>query len=67
MTGITVAFADETVLKLNDLAKHLRITPEELIRTNVEDMLASVNEETFDDIADYVLDKNRVLYERLAV
>ena len=67
MTEITVTFADEITVKLTDLAQRLHITPEELIRVSVEDMLISPDEETFDSVADYVLDKNKELYQRLAV
>ncbi len=66
MTGIMVALPDDTVHKLNNLAKRLKIIPEELIRASVEGLLASP-EETFANTIDYVLEKNRKLYKRLAV
>ncbi len=65
MTGITVALPDDTVHKLNDLAKRLKVTPEELIRASVEELLASP-EEAFASVVDYVLEKNKALYKRLA-
>ena len=65
MTGITVALPDDTVHKLNNLAKRLKITLEELIRASVEELLASP-EETFTNVVDYVLEKNKELYKRLA-
>lgn len=71
MTGFTVSFADETAVKLNNLAERLRITPEELIRTSVEDMLASptdsLDKDAFKKATEYVLEKNSELYKRLAV
>ena len=71
MTGITVAFAEETAVKLNNLAQRLHITPEELIRTSMEDVLASSNDsldrDAFKKVANYVLEKNDELYKRLAV
>ena len=71
MIGITVAFADETAVKLNSLAQRLHTTPEELIRTSMEDMLDSSNDsldrDAFKKAADYVLEKNDELYKRLAV
>jgi antitoxin FitA len=65
MTGITVALPDATVLKLNDLAERLNVAPEELIRASVEELLAS-SEEVFAEAVDYVLEKNKELYKRLA-
>ena len=71
MTGFTISFADETAVKLSNLAERLRITPEELIRASMEDMLASSNDslgrDAFKKAADYVLEKNDELYKRLAV
>lgn len=53
------------MLKLQEVATRLRVTPEELARLSIEELLASP-EETFQQAVDYVLKKNAELYRRLA-
>lgn len=65
MTSITVALPDELMDKLQALAKKHRVAPEDLVRASVEELIASP-EESFQEVLDYVLSKNKELYERLA-
>lgn len=65
MTSITVALSDDLMGKLEDLAKRHNIAPEDLVRASVEELVASP-EEDFQDALEYVLEKNKELYKRLA-
>ena len=65
MTSITIAIPDERLLKLNELAARFHVTPEELVRVSVEEILTR-SEEDFQRAASYVLKKNAELYQRLA-
>jgi predicted transcriptional regulator len=64
-TPLTVSLPDDLMTKLEELAAKHKVAPEELVRLSVEELVASP-EETFDNIATYVLNKNEKLYKRLA-
>lgn len=66
MTNLTIALSNDLMTKLQELAKHHNVTPEDLVRASVEELVASP-EEAFQDALDYVLQKNEQLYQRLAV
>jgi predicted transcriptional regulator len=63
---LTVDLPKDTMLKLKELASRYNMTPEELVRASVEELIASP-EETFLEAVDYALKKNQELYKRLAV
>ncbi len=65
MTSITIPIPDERLLKLKELAARFQVTPEELVRVSVEEILTR-SEEDFQSAASYVLKKNAELYQRLA-
>jgi antitoxin FitA len=65
MTIITIELPNERVQKLQQLAFKLGVTMEDLVRASVEDMLVQP-EEQFRNAAQYVLNKNKELYKRLA-
>lgn len=65
MTNIIVSLTEEKVLKLQELAARLTVSPEELVRIGVEELLALPDAE-FRRAMDYVLKKNAELYQRLA-
>lgn len=65
MTRITVSLTEEGLLRLQELAARLKISPEELARIGVVDLLALPDDE-FGRVMDYVLRKNAELYQRLA-
>ncbi len=65
MTTITIPISDDRLAKLKEVAARLRITPEELIRVSIEELLTRP-EEAFHHAVDYVLKKNTELYRRLA-
>jgi antitoxin FitA len=65
MTNITIAIPDDHLLKLQEIAARFQVTPEELVRVSLQEIL-SRPEEAFQRAASYVLQKNAELYQRLA-
>ncbi len=65
MTAITVPLSEERLEELNRLAEGLGVTPEDLAREGIETMIR-VRRERFRQTADFLLEKNRELYRRLA-
>jgi predicted transcriptional regulator len=65
MASITVTIPDEQLKKLQQLARDSQVSPEDLVRANIEDWLAAFNDE-FTQVASYILKKNAELYRRLA-
>ena len=65
MTTFTITLPDERVKKLQELAEHFRIAPEELVRASLEDLLTRPLDD-FQKVVDQVLTKNKDLYKRLA-
>jgi hypothetical protein len=56
---------EETAERLDQAAARLNLSPEELLVLSVQEKLANLDAE-FRRSADYVLEKNADLYERLA-
>jgi len=56
MASITVDIPDEQLQKLQQLAQEINISPEDLLRANIEDWLTCPNKE-FAQAASYVLKK----------
>ena len=65
MSTITVTVPDDRLSKLEDIAKRYNITPEDLVRVTIDELIARPDE-AFQRAADYVLNKNSDLYRRLA-
>lgn len=65
MTTITITIPDDRMTRLKEIAVRFGITPEDLVRVSLEDLLARP-EEDFQRAVDYVLNKNTELYRRLA-
>ncbi len=65
MMSITITLPKDRLVKLRDMAARLNVTPEDLARICVEEMLAGPDE-AFKQVAEYVLEKNYELYRRLA-
>ncbi len=65
MSTLTVDLADDRLRALQKLSTRLKISPEELIRLSIEEILTRP-EETFQSAIEYVLEKNSELYQRLA-
>ena len=64
MPTITITLPDERVSTLKERATHLGVTPEELVRVSIEELLARPADD-FQRAVDYVLKKNADLYQRL--
>jgi predicted transcriptional regulator len=65
MVSITVDIPDEQFQRLQQLAQEIHISPEDLLRANIEDWLACPNKK-FAEAASYVIKKNAELYRRVA-
>jgi antitoxin FitA len=65
MASITIDISDEQLQKMQQLARDNQVSPEDLLRVNIEDWLARPQDE-FTQAADYVLQKNAEIYHRLA-
>jgi antitoxin FitA len=64
MSTITITLPDERVSTLRERATYLGVTPEELVRVSIEELLARPADD-FQRAVDYVLKKNADLYQRL--
>ncbi len=65
MSAITITLPDERLLKLREMAASFGISPEDLVRLSVEDLL-SRPDRAFRQAVEHTLEKNRELYRRLA-
>jgi len=65
MTSITITLPEDRLAKLREIAARLNVTPEDLARVSIEELLTRPDE-TFKRTAEYVLQKNSELYRRLA-
>ena len=65
MSAITITLPDERLLKLREMATSFGVSPEDLVRLSVEDLLTRPDK-AFRQATEHVLEKNRELYRRLA-
>jgi hypothetical protein len=65
MDAITISLSNDDLAKLREMASRHGITPEELARVGIEELLTRPEEE-FQRAVDFVLKKNAELYRRLA-
>jgi predicted transcriptional regulator len=65
MGTVTITLSDERLAQLKETARRLGVTPEDLARASVEDLLR-LPDETFRRTLDRILDKNADLYRWLA-
>jgi len=65
VTTLTIKLSGERMLRLREAAARYGVTPEELARVGIEDLLLQPEEDVQRTI-EYVLRKNRELYQRLA-
>jgi len=65
MTTITISIPDDRLQKIKEMSSVFHISPEDLIRASIEDLITRPGEE-FERIVEYVLEKNAELYKRLA-
>jgi plasmid stability protein len=65
MSKITITLPEDLLVKLKVMAARLGVTPEELARVSLEELL-SRPEDVLQRAITYVLTKNAELYRRLA-
>ena len=65
MSAITINLSEERMERLREVASRLGVSPEDLARMSVEELLARPDEK-FEEAARHVLEKNAELYRRLA-
>lgn len=65
MATFTITLPDDRAQRLREKADRLGVTPEELARVGVDDLLAQPDE-AFERAVEHVLKKNAELYRRLA-
>ena len=65
MNAVTLDFSDEQWAKLEKRAVALGVSVEELIRSSVEELITLPQDE-FDQVTDFVIQKNAELYRRLS-
>jgi predicted transcriptional regulator len=65
MSSITVTVSDDRMAKLKEIAGRFSISPEDLVRVSIDELLTRPDE-AFEKAAEYVLNKNSELYRRLA-
>ncbi len=65
MSRITIPIPDERLTELKRKADELKVSPEELVRASLEELLTRPDE-AFERAAEYVLNKNQELYRRLS-
>jgi predicted transcriptional regulator len=57
MSSITVTVSDDRLAKLKEIAGRFSISPEDLVRVSIDELLARPDE-SFEKAAEYVLNKN---------
>ena len=65
MSTLTITISEDRLAKLQEIADRFNIKPEDLARVSIEELLTRP-EESFQQVADYILQKNADLYRRLA-
>jgi hypothetical protein len=65
MNAITVTLSDDRLAQLQEMATRFQVSPEELVRVGVEELLAQPDD-VFQRVVAAVLKKNTELYRRLA-
>jgi len=65
MSTFTINLPDDRLRALKKLSNRLNISPEELVRLSIEEILTRP-EETYRQAIEYIVDKNSDLYQRLA-
>jgi len=65
MATFTITLSEERLAQLKEKAERYQITPEELLRVSLEELLTRPAED-FQRAVEHVLTKNAELYQRLA-
>lgn len=62
MSTITISVSDDRLSKLREVAARLDITPEDLVRVSIDELLARPDD-AFETVLSNVLGKNSELYQ----
>lgn len=65
MQGVTINIPSDRLSKLKEVSERLGISIEDLVLMSIEELLKH-SEPSFQTAAEYVLNKNAELYQRLA-
>ncbi len=65
MNAITITLSDDRLGQLQEMAARFQVSPEELVRVGIEELLAQPDD-VFQRAVATVLKKNAELYRRLA-
>jgi hypothetical protein len=65
MSEITISLTDDRLQKLKERVVQYQVTPEDLVRASIEGLLTRP-EDDFEQALNYVINKNKDLYQRLA-
>jgi len=65
MSTLQISLPDDRLRALEKLSARLNISPEELVRMSIEEILTRPEEE-FQRAVKYIIEKNSELYDRLA-
>lgn len=65
MNAVTITLSDDRLAQLQEMAARFQVSPEELIRVGIEELLAQPDD-AFQRAVAEVLKKNAELYRRLA-
>jgi hypothetical protein len=65
METITITLPDDRLTQLKERATRYNVSPEELVRVSIEELLARPDD-AFQDAVNYILKKNSELYRRLS-
>jgi len=65
MSTISITLSEEHLAKLREIATRYNVKLEDLARVSIEELLTRPDE-SFQQAADYILQKNAELYRRLA-
>jgi predicted transcriptional regulator len=66
MMNVTIDLSDEQFRKLSVKAESMNLSPENLIVQLVHEFASDTTTDSFESARNYVLRKNKELYERLA-
>lgn len=65
MSTFSVTLEHDRATKLEQIAKSLGITVEDIIQLSIDDLI-SQSDHSFTDALNYIIEKNKELYKRLA-
>jgi antitoxin FitA len=65
MSTITISLSDDRFKQLKERAVQYQVVPEDLVRASIDELLMRP-EDDFEQALNYIVNKNKDLYQRLA-